>query len=132
MLDYRNKVVLAPMVRNGELPTRLLSLVYGADYVWGPECIDVKMISCQRVFDSHTGTILFLHPPRYNFVYRIHESEKGRHVFQLGTRRPDLAVQAAKVVANDVAGVDLNCGCPTPDAQVRINGENKNKNKNKI
>ena len=34
-LDYRGKVVLAPMVRVGELPTRLLALKYGADLVWG-------------------------------------------------------------------------------------------------
>lgn len=34
-VDYRGKVVLAPMVRSGELPTRLLSLQYGADLVWG-------------------------------------------------------------------------------------------------
>lgn len=29
------KCVLAPMVRTGELPTRLLALKYGADLVWG-------------------------------------------------------------------------------------------------
>ena len=34
-VDYRRKVVLAPMVRSGELPTRLLALRYGADLVWG-------------------------------------------------------------------------------------------------
>lgn len=34
-VDYRGKVVLAPMVRSGELPSRLLALEYGADLVWG-------------------------------------------------------------------------------------------------
>jgi tRNA-dihydrouridine synthase 2 len=34
-VDYRGKVVLAPMVRSGELPSRLLALHYGADLVWG-------------------------------------------------------------------------------------------------
>jgi tRNA-dihydrouridine synthase len=34
-VDYRGKVVLAPMVRSGELPSRLLALNYGADLVWG-------------------------------------------------------------------------------------------------
>ena len=33
-VDYRGKVVLAPMVRSGELPSRLLALHYGADLVW--------------------------------------------------------------------------------------------------
>jgi len=35
MVDYKGKLVLAPMVRAGELPTRLLALRYGADLVWG-------------------------------------------------------------------------------------------------
>ena len=34
-VDYRGKIVLAPMVRSGELPARLLALHYGADLVWG-------------------------------------------------------------------------------------------------
>ena len=34
-VDYRGKVVLAPMVRSGEMPSRLLALQYGADLVWG-------------------------------------------------------------------------------------------------
>ena len=34
-VDFRGKVVLAPMVRSGELPMRLMALKYGADLVWG-------------------------------------------------------------------------------------------------
>lgn len=34
-LSYRNGLFLAPMVRCGTLPTRLLSLDYGASLVWG-------------------------------------------------------------------------------------------------
>lgn len=34
MLDYRNKNILAPMVRCGCLPFRLLALEYGADLVY--------------------------------------------------------------------------------------------------
>ena len=33
-MDYRNKNILAPMVRIGRLPTRLLALNYGADLVY--------------------------------------------------------------------------------------------------
>lgn len=35
-------------------------------------------------------------------------------VFQIGSSDPELAVQAAKVVEQDVSGIDLNCGCPKP------------------
>lgn len=40
------------------------------------------------------------------------ELEKDKVVFQLGTATPELAVQAAKVVAKDVAAIDVNSGCP--------------------
>lgn len=33
-LDFANKLILAPMVRIGTLPTRLLALDYGADIVY--------------------------------------------------------------------------------------------------
>lgn len=33
-LNYANKTILAPMVRIGTLPTRLLALKYGADIVY--------------------------------------------------------------------------------------------------
>jgi tRNA-dihydrouridine synthase 2 len=109
-LDYRNKVVLAPMVRIGELPTRLLALRHGADLVWGPETIDRAIIDSQRSINPKTNCIEFRKPVR--LIYRIHPSEQGRLVYQLGSADPLLAVEAAKVVAKDVAGIDLNCGCP--------------------
>jgi tRNA-dihydrouridine synthase 2 len=49
-VDYRGKVVLAPMVRSGELPSRLLALHYGADLVWGkglPLIIGVSLMEIQ-------------------------------------------------------------------------------------
>lgn len=45
---YRNKVILAPMVRIGTLPMRLLSLDYGADLVYSEELIDWKLLRCER------------------------------------------------------------------------------------
>lgn len=58
-VDYRNKVVLAPMVRSGELPTRLLALHYGADLVWGPETVDRALIGTTRRFNLTTSTVDF-------------------------------------------------------------------------
>ena len=43
-VDYRGKIVLAPMVRSGELPSRLLALHYGADLVWGKLHISLSFI----------------------------------------------------------------------------------------
>ncbi|KAF1349322.1 FMN-linked oxidoreductase [Lizonia empirigonia] len=127
-VDYRGAVVLAPMVRSGELPSRLLALKYGADLVWGPETIDRAMIGTTRRLNPHTGTLEWSRLPtskllnpkldpskRESVLYRIHpELERGKLIYQMGTANPDLAVQAAKMVAADVAGIDVNSGCPKP------------------
>ncbi|KAF2831615.1 FMN-linked oxidoreductase [Ophiobolus disseminans] len=127
-VDYRGTVVLAPMVRSGELPSRLLALKYGADLVWGPETIDRAIIGTTRRMNPHTHTLEWSRLPtsklknpaldpeqRESVLYRIHpELEKGRLIYQMGTASPDLAVQAAKMVAADVAGIDVNSGCPKP------------------
>lgn len=127
-VDYRGKVVLAPMVRSGELPSRLLALKYGADLVWGPETIDRAIIGTTRRLNPHTSTLEFSRLPtskiknptldpqnRESVIYRIHPGlEKGKLIYQIGTANPELAVQAAKMVAADVAGIDVNSGCPKP------------------
>ena len=46
---FSNALGLAPMVRVGTLPFRLLSLRYGAKLVYTEEIIDHKMLECTRV-----------------------------------------------------------------------------------
>lgn len=148
-VDYRGKLVLAPMVRSGELPSRLLALHYGADLVWGqscityiclmnevssnltcdflgPETVDHSMIGTTRRLNPATNTIDFVRVPHYgqkqpppdakeSVIYRLHpEHEDRKLIFQIGTSDPDRAVAAARLVASDVAGIDVNAGCPKP------------------
>lgn len=124
-VDYRGKIVLAPMVRSGELPSRLLALKYGADLVWGPETVDRALIGASRRVNPRNGNIEFTRfpsnggrttqPTQESIIYRIDPvREKGKLIFQIGTASPDLAVEAAKTVAGDVAGIDVNSGCPKP------------------
>ncbi|CAG8158019.1 unnamed protein product [Penicillium olsonii] len=124
-VDYRNKIVLAPMVRSGELPSRLLALKYGADLVWGPETIDRAIIGATRKINPRTGLIEFTRMPsnggrtnaadKESTIYRIDPTrEKGKLIYQIGTANPELAVQAARMVAADVDGIDVNSGCPKP------------------
>jgi tRNA-dihydrouridine synthase 2 len=47
-------------------------------------------------------------------MFTTHPVEKPYYIFQIGSADPALAVQAARVVQDDVAGIDLNCGCPKP------------------
>ncbi|KAI1436339.1 dihydrouridine synthase [Xylaria sp. CBS 124048] len=124
-VDYRGKIVLAPMVRSGELPSRLLALHYGADLVWGPETVDRAMIGTTRQYNPETKTIDWVKKPsqgakipegvkiRDNIIFRTHaEREAGKLIFQIGTSSPEYAVQAARLVAADVVGIDVNAGCP--------------------
>lgn len=103
------------MVRIGELPMRLLALRYGANLVWGPEIVDKALLSgtpVERVVNDRINCIDFVKPPSNKVLFRVHPLEANRLIFQLGSASPELAVEAAKLVANDVAGIDLNCGCP--------------------
>jgi tRNA-dihydrouridine synthase 2 len=119
---YSGKLALAPMVRSGELPTRLMALKYGADLVWSPEIVDKKLIKCERFVNAALGTVDFLdttNPGKKvgvsNLVFRtLPRAECGKLVFQVGTANADLAVRAARIVAGDVAGIDVNAGCPKP------------------
>ncbi|TWU76831.1 hypothetical protein ED733_005932 [Metarhizium rileyi] len=125
-VDYRGKIVLAPMVRSGELPSRLLALHYGADLVWGPETIDRAMIGTTRRFNEDTRTIEWTRmssqghkepPPdaKESIIYRVFpEKEANKLIFQIGTADPHRAVEAARLIAADVAGIDVNAGCPKP------------------
>lgn len=52
--------------------------------------------------DEHDGHI----------VFRTCGLEKDKVVLQLGTASAERALRVAKMVENDVAGIDINMGCP--------------------
>ncbi|XP_033982840.1 tRNA-dihydrouridine(20) synthase [NAD(P)+]-like [Trematomus bernacchii] len=110
-LSFRNITALAPMVRVGTLPMRLLALDYGADVVYCEELIDIKMAQCERVVNEVLHTVDFVAPDE-RVMFRTCEKEKERVVFQMGTADPDRALIVAKLVEKDVAAIDVNMGCP--------------------
>uniref|UniRef100_A0A8C8IWY1 Dihydrouridine synthase 2 n=1 Tax=Oncorhynchus tshawytscha TaxID=74940 RepID=A0A8C8IWY1_ONCTS len=107
-LCFRNVNALAPMVRVGTLPTRLLSLDYGADIVYSEELIDIKMAQCQRVVNEVLETVDFVAPDE-RVMFRTCEKEKDRVVFQMVGYTRELSLSAME---NDVAAIDVNMGCP--------------------
>ncbi|KAJ2813980.1 tRNA-dihydrouridine synthase 2 [Coemansia furcata] len=107
---YRNRFFLAPMVRVGTLPMRLLCQQYGADLLWAPEIVDKSIVGSERIVDDKTGVISYIKNGKD--VFTTHPSEKQQVIFQLGSAEPELALAAAKTVEHDVSGFDLNCGCP--------------------
>lgn len=126
MVDFAGKLCLAPMVRSGELPTRLMALKHGADLVWLPEIIDKKLRNCIRVENTELGTIDYVETRNNEIpkpkpgkqvpvVFRTDRAkEEGKLILQIGSADPEIAVEAAQKVIGDVDGVDLNCGCPKP------------------
>ena len=93
----------------------------------GPETVDHSLIGTTRRVNPNTGMIEWTRMPsnggrnnqsqngKESIIYRLDPvREAGRLVFQLGTSDPDRAVAAARAVAGDVAGIDVNAGCPKP------------------
>ena len=56
------KLCLAPMVRVGWWPFRLLALRNGADFVYTEELIDKKLMNTNRVENTKLGTVDFVNP----------------------------------------------------------------------
>ncbi|KAF7129581.1 hypothetical protein RHSIM_Rhsim10G0082100 [Rhododendron simsii] len=111
-MDYNHKLVLAPMVRVGTLPLRLLAAEYGADITYGEEIIDHKLIKCERRINEMIGTTDIVEKGTENVVFRTCHEESDRVVFQMGTSDAVRALAAAQIVCKDVAAVDVNMGCP--------------------
>ncbi|KAM1236224.1 hypothetical protein ACFX2I_037263 [Malus domestica] len=97
-MEYRNKLVLAPMVRVGTLPFRLLAAEYGADITYGEEIIDHKLVKCDRRFNEKLGSVDFVEKGTGSVVFRTCDEEKNRVVFQIGTSNAVRALKAAEIV----------------------------------
>ena len=120
---YRGEA-LAPMVRASTTPLRHLALQYGADFVYTEELMDRALLEAKRVVHEN-GWIDYVkdlskmsekvrkrlndRPP---VLLRIDRTESSRLIGQIGTGSPELAVQAARVIAQDVTAIDVNMGCP--------------------
>jgi hypothetical protein len=108
--DYKNGLMLAPMVRSGArmslrlspfpilisvspVPTRLFALKHGAKLVWGPEMVDKAMLNSERVVDrASSSPRLFVWPwLRSLFISRIRDNflqrEAGTRHVHLSSRR---------------------------------------------
>lgn len=141
MLNYCNKIILGPMVRGSKMPTRLQALKYGADLVYTDELIDLSLLMSTRqingkliqnkipIFDDLPqlyiaemciftleilGTVDYVNKANGYCTFRTSPEEKDRLIFQMGTANAERAVALAKMVQNDVSGIDVNMGCPKP------------------
>lgn len=110
---------LAPMVRVGTAPMRLLALEYGADVVYSEELVAQSLAATTRheAVELPGGAVVtdWVRPGTKGasrMVLRVAERERSRLVVQLGAAEPVAALAAASLVQGHVAAVDLNMGCP--------------------
>lgn len=111
-LEYRGKMILAPMVKVGTLPMRLLALEYGADIVYTEEIIDMRLLASERIENNLLGTVDYIDRRDNSLVFRTCAIEKDKLVLQIGTNDGDRAAAVAKKVEADISGLDVNMGCP--------------------
>ena len=112
-IDYIGKMILAPMVKIGTLPTRLLAIDYGAVLVYTEEIIDWRLLRSKRIENDQLETVDYIDQSDDTLVLRIApKREKGKLVLQIGTSDKDRAVKVAKMVENDIDAIDVNMGCP--------------------
>ncbi|CAF0953117.1 unnamed protein product, partial [Didymodactylos carnosus] len=111
-MKISDSLICGPMVRVSSLPFRLLALEYGADIVFSEELIDFRLSNCVRVENDFLGTVDFMIPGEERPLFQTHSIEKGKVIVQIGTADAQRALTAAKIVENDVAGIDINMGCP--------------------
>jgi tRNA-dihydrouridine synthase 2 len=110
-IDYRGKLILAPMVRTGTLAFRLLAKSYGADIVYSEELVDRKLVQTKRVENEERGTVEYILEKDNTIVWSTCDLDTVS-VVQLGTASEEYAVKAAQHLYRDYDAVDVNMGCP--------------------
>ena len=98
-MDFKNKIVLAPMAGITDLPFRLLCKEEGADIVI------TEMISAKGMFYGNKNSLPLL-------MTKEEEAPAGVQLF--GSEPDIIAGQAAKMKDYGFAFIDLNFGCPVP------------------
>lgn len=92
---------MAPMVRVGTLPMRLLALEYGADLVYTEEIIDWKLLKTTRRVNDVLGTIDYIDQTDGSPVFRTCSLERHKVILQIGTASAERALAVAKMVCSN-------------------------------
>lgn len=93
------QAILAPMVRIGTLPMRLLSAQYGCRITYSEEIIDKKIQRAKRFENKENGTIDYLTDNTGMPCFVTVPGE--RVVFQIGTADANNALLAAQTIVKD-------------------------------
>lgn len=105
-MDFKDKLILAPMAGVCDLPFRLLCKEQGCDILY------TEMISAKGLYYDNKNTVPLL---------MLEEAEKPIGVQLFGSDPELLGEMAKKVEDRGFAFVDVNMGCPVP--KIVNNGE---------
>ncbi|EME31439.1 tRNA-dihydrouridine synthase 2 isoform 2 [Galdieria sulphuraria] len=106
------KKVLAPMVRVGTLPMRLLALEYGADLVYSEEIIDRNFLDCYIHNNEKYSIKEWISNKTQLCFFSTCNQERDHLIVQLGTSNGNCAWKAAEKIIPFCRGIDVNMGCP--------------------
>ncbi len=106
MLDFRDKIILAPMAGICDLPFRLLCKEQGCDILY------TEMVSAKGMYynNKNTGPLIM-----------TKEEEQPIGVQLFGSEPELMAEQAKRLEDKGFAFIDVNMGCPVP--KIVNNGE---------
>ncbi len=105
-MDFRNKIILAPMAGICDLPFRLLCKEQGCDILY------TEMISAKGMYYNNKNTEPLL---------MTDEREKPVGVQLFGSEPVLMAEQAKRIEDRGFSFIDINMGCPVP--KIVNNGE---------
>lgn len=105
-MDFRNKIILAPMAGICDLPFRLLCKEQGCDILY------TEMISAKGMYYNNKNTEPLL---------MTKDEEKPLGVQLFGSEPKLMAEQAKRIEDRGYAFIDINMGCPVP--KIVNNGE---------
>ncbi|KIL61057.1 hypothetical protein M378DRAFT_13742 [Amanita muscaria Koide BX008] len=99
--------IAAPMVKQSDLPFRLLARKYGATMTYTQMLLPGKLLNDQEYLEFHLRDLTVAAADPYNTPV----------VVQLCGNEPDVIVQAGRKLQNYCTAIDLNLGCPQDAAR---------------
>ncbi|OHT07378.1 dihydrouridine synthase [Tritrichomonas foetus] len=119
---YTDTLIAGPMVRGSSHIFRISCLEHGCDVVFSPGLVDLALIKSTRVVENDHVMLISESNGHKSVIFQTCEEEKGKIVLQLVSNDSANAIKASEILANDVVGYDLNCGCPESFACHRGSG----------
>ncbi|KAF8649178.1 hypothetical protein AX16_005976 [Volvariella volvacea WC 439] len=109
MLADELKYIAAPMVKQSDLPFRILTRKYGATLAYTQMLIPHRLLNDQDYLEFHLRDLTSIADGDSELVRPV--------VVQLCGNDPEAIVQAGRKVQSYCDGIDLNLGCPQEAAR---------------